>query len=226
MQKSTKILLVILILIVLVPLTVFAAVKLPADYQYNKTFGSHVIIAEDSATFEGVRAQVIIIWSQMNKTFAGFDFNNTFNSPWYWEQTYDNSLAAQTNYFGQIVRRVDSYVKQWQIIQNSTSSSVLQDWYDLSIRNLRDEMTRGGDLDWALKGAWYLNFAPAAYWAGVFLSWMVPLGILTFIIALAVFISIASRRSREKQLEEREARKTARSKGNSTVSEAKGRSPT
>jgi hypothetical protein len=49
-------------------------------------------------------------------------------------------------------------------------------------------MYREGGLDWAIKGAWYLNNAPAAYWLA---WWLTPLEIALFIAALAIFIHTA-----------------------------------
>jgi hypothetical protein len=44
-------------------------------------------------------------------------------------------------------------------------------------------MKREGGLDWAINGAWYLNFAPAAYWLW---WWFIPTEIILVITAFIV----------------------------------------
>lgn len=166
------------------PITAILFIDLPATAQYNTLFASHVTMAYDQATFEGMKQQVLVLWEQMNKTFSGFDYSHTYNTPWYWEQTYDNSLAAQQDYFRQLTRRLDSYTELYQkMLTNMTNPVYLEDWYYKSIQNFRDEMKREGGLDWAINGAWYLNFAPAAYWLW---WWFIPTEIILVITAFIV----------------------------------------
>jgi hypothetical protein len=172
-----------ILVVALIVIGVFV-IKLPADAQYNRKFASRVTMAYDQATFEGMKEQVLILWSEMNETFKGFDYNHTYCSPWYWEQTYDNSLSAQQDYFKQLTRRLDSYSALYQkMLTNMTNPVYLEDWYSKSIQNFRDEMKREGGLDWAISGAWYLNFAPAAYWL---FWWLIPLEIVLIIVAIVV----------------------------------------
>jgi hypothetical protein len=180
-----KVLAVVLwILVVALIVIGFFVIKLPADAQYNRKFASRVTMAYDQATFEGMKEQVLILWSEMNETFKGFDYDHTYCSPWYWEQTYDNSLSAQQDYLKQLTRRLDSYSELYQkMLTNMTNPVYLEDWYYKSIQNFRDEMKREGGLDWAISGAWYLNFAPAAYWL---LWWLIPVEIGFIIVAIFV----------------------------------------
>jgi hypothetical protein len=172
-----------ILVVALIVIGVFV-IKLPADAQYNRKFASRVTMAYDQATFEGMKEQVLILWSEMNETFRGFDYDHTYCSPWYWEQTYDNSLSAQQDYFKQLTRRLDSYSALYQKMStNMTNPVYLEDWYSKSIQNFRDEMKREGGLDWAISGAWYLNFAPAAYWL---LWWLIPPEIVLIIVAIVV----------------------------------------
>jgi hypothetical protein len=66
-----------------------------------------------------------------------------------------------------------------------TNPVYLEDWYYKSIQNFRDEMKRAGGLDWAIRGAWYLNFAPEAYWLPL---WLIPLEIILLIITVIVVV--------------------------------------
>ena len=145
-------------------------VSLPATAEYNRMFTSHITMAQDQATFDGIKTQINIIWAQMNESFAGDDFATTYNTPWYWDQNYDNSLAAQQDYFVQLVDRIDRYQSAYdKQVANSTQQTQLTDWYDTSIQNLRTEMDRAGGLDWAINGAWFLNKRPFVYW------WTLPI---------------------------------------------------
>jgi hypothetical protein len=69
------------------------------------------------------------------------------------------------------------------MVKNMTNPVYLEDWYYKSIQNFRDEMKRAGGLDWAIKGTWYLNYAPAAYWL---LWWLIPLEIVIATLAVAI----------------------------------------
>jgi hypothetical protein len=176
----------LVILLIAVPVIAVFTVQLPAQAQYNRLFGGHVTMAMDQATFEGIEDQINVVWTQMNTTFAGYDYNTSYSSPWYWEQNYENSLAAQQDYFNQINRRIASYKLAYaQMAQNNTNPILVEDWYDKSIQNLRTEMQREGGLDWAIKGTWYLNNAPAAYWLT---WWLTPLEIALVIALVGIAV--------------------------------------
>lgn len=188
-MRTTYLILLLIILLIIIPIFAVFAVWLPATAQYNRLFGGHVTMALDQATFDGVEDQINIVWTQMNTTFTGYDYTTSYSSPWYWEQNYENSLAAQQDYFRQITNRINSYKQAYhQMSLNNTNPILVEDWYDKSIQNLRTEMNREGGLDWAIKGAWYLNNAAAAYWLT---WWLVPLEIAISIAAIAIFIRTA-----------------------------------
>ena len=182
----------LIILLIAIPIIAVFTIHLPATARYNRLFGGHVTMAMDQATFEGIEDQINIIWNQMNATFSGYDYNTTYSSPWYWEQNYENTLAAQQDYFRQIVNRINSYkIAYQQIAQNNTNPILVEDWYDKSINNLRTEMRREGGLDWAIKGAWYLNNAPAAYWLA---WWLTPTEIALLLTLIATVVWTALKR--------------------------------
>ena len=177
------------ILLIAVPIASVFAVYLPAAAQYNRLFGGHITMAMDQATFEGIEDQINTVWLQMNTTFSGYDYAQTYSSPWYWEQNYENSLAAQQDYLKQITRRIDSYQLAYhQMALNNTNPILVEDWYDKSINNLRTEMQREGGLDWAIKGTWYLNNAPAAYWLT---WWLIPIEMALLIALIAIIVHAA-----------------------------------
>lgn len=177
--------LALVICIPLVPALTWFGVEAPAHSGYYRLFGSHVVMALGQATFEGIREQVIVLWKQMNATFAGHDYDVTYNTPFYWDQNYDNSLRAQQDYFRMLIQRIDSYIVQYNQLKVSSGTSLLEDWYDKSMRNLRDEMDRMGGLDWAIWGVWYLKYAPTAYWADFLYLIPAEMTVLAMIVVVA-----------------------------------------
>ena len=178
-------------LAIIIPVIALFSIKFPADATYNRKFRSKVIMAKDQATFEGMETQVTALWKEMNNTFAGSDLDQTYNTWWFPDQTYDNSLAAQRDYFQQLLRSISRYELTYtKLLTNTTNPVILEDWYYKAITNLRSEMSREGDLDWAINGAWYLTFAPAAYWMN---WWLIPveavLAIVAFIAGILAFES-------------------------------------
>jgi hypothetical protein len=90
------------------------------------------------------------------------------------------------------MNRINSYKLAYQqMAQNNTNPILVEDWYDKSINNLRTEMQREGGLDWAIKGAWYLTYAPAAYWLT---WWLTPLEIALFIVLVFIVVWTAHKR--------------------------------
>jgi hypothetical protein len=185
-MKTLWIIAVLAILLVATPIVAVFTVYLPAQAQYNRLFGGHVTMAMDQATLEGIEDQINVVWSQMNTTFTGYDYATSYSSPWYWEQNYENSLAAQQDYFKQLTNRINSYkIAYQQMAQNNTNPILVEDWYDKSIQNLRNEMYREGGLDWAIRGTWYLNHAPAAYWLA---WWLAPTEVILFMALIAILV--------------------------------------
>ena len=159
----------------------------PADAAYNRIFKAHVVMAYDQASFEGIKEQILILWRNMNETFGTEDLEHIYNTPWYWEQTYDNSLKAQTDYFKKLVDRIDKQIYEAnQILSgNRTILMPYNQWYQQALDALRQEMQREGGLDWAIWGAWYLKYAPLAYWMHIL---YIPIEIA--LVSLTMFLSI------------------------------------
>jgi len=177
----------LVVLTIAVPVFALFGIYLPSVATYRRLFGSHVTMAYDQATFEGMRTQVLAIWTQMNKTFTDFDYITTYNSPWYWEQNYENSLAANQDYFRSLIGRLDGTIKEKdQILAgNKTILVPYNQWYQQALEGFRNESKREGGLDWAINGAWFLTFAPVAYWVW---WWALPLFIALIIIDLFAFV--------------------------------------
>ncbi len=176
------------VLAVLVAVAGVFCIDLPARKAYNDKFGSHVVMAYDQATFEGVKEQVLILWRQMNETFGTDNLEHIYNTPWPWKQTYDNSLAAQRDYLARLVERIDKQIYESEEILagNRTILMPYNQWYQEALDSLREEMQREGGLDWAIRGAWYLHYAPTAYWL---YWWLVPLVLFLFILGVVCMLS-------------------------------------
>ena len=168
MKTLTKITLTLWILTAIFPIVYYFGIQFPADAAYNRIFRAHVVMAYDQASFEGIKEQVLILWRNMNETFGTEDLEHIYNTPWYWEQTYDNSLKAQEDYFRKLIGRIDKQIYEAnQILSgNRTILMPYNQWYQQALDSLREEMRREGGLDWAIRGAWYLKHAPLAYWDG------------------------------------------------------------
>ncbi|MEN3056298.1 MAG: hypothetical protein ABC527_06910 [Candidatus Methanosuratincola petrocarbonis] len=174
-------------LLVCIPIMYFVT-ALPCYYQYNHKFGSHVVMAYDQATFEGISEQIDVILNNIYVEFEGMDFNRVYNTPFFWEQTYDNSLKAQVDYLNAIKSRTRNYIIQYNNLLNSSNSAMLEDWYHRSIMNLRTEMSRAGGLDWVIKNAWILEKYPFVYYMFnlglIYLVLLIMMGLLLLLLLI------------------------------------------
>ena len=187
MNAKAIVFVLLVVLIIAVAVLAIFGIYLPAVATYNRLFGSHVTMAYDQATFEGMRVQVLAIWTQMNKTFADCDYTSTYGTPWYWEQNYENSLAANQDYFETLIGRLDGTIKEKdQILAgNKTILIPYNQWYQQALEGFRNESKREGGLDWAINGAWFLGFAPMAYWLW---WWVIPVEGVLVIGAFIAFV--------------------------------------
>lgn len=182
---GNRIVLALVIVMIAIPIGVYLTVVMPVDAKWNRDFESHATMAKDQATFEGMEDQIQILWDKMNTTFKGRNLNETYSTWWYPDQTYDNSLGAQRDYFDQLLKSIARYKATYaKMLSNSSQQTMLDDWYYKSIQNLRNEMNREGGLCWALKDAWYYNLHPDNYWL---LPRMVVLYIPLVIVTLYVY---------------------------------------
>lgn len=152
-----------LVLAIAFPVVQWLFVCVPADVAYQNAFGGDVVMAYDAAGFEGIEQQINTIWTRMNQTWPG-DHRQIYNSPFPWDRHMSNTLYAQDLYFNKLLVRLDGYENQWQTIQ-AGKVIVQGDWYQTTLDKLREDLKSGGGLDWAIDGAYYLQFYPGAYWA-------------------------------------------------------------
>lgn len=192
--STFKIFILFVCLMIAFPVAYVFIGVVPANATYNRKFASHVTMAYDQATFEGMLTQINIVWEEMNKTFEGFNFETTYNTWWYPDQTYDNSLAATVDYFVALTSRLKSTITEKEQILNGSKTIVIpyNQWYQITLEGFRNESRREGGLDWVIRPAWFLSFAPLAYYAFAAIFGMDS---IICIIMIAVLLEIEKRGS-------------------------------
>lgn len=167
----------------------YLGVCVPADTTFNREFQAHETMAHDSASFEKMRDQIMIIWTNMNNTWNPDKFDTMYNTWWGPGQNYENSLAATNDYLTGLVSRIDATMIEIEQIRigNKTILTPYNAYYQQQLDSFRNETQEAGGLLWAIHGVWYLQFASGAYW---FFWW----GILPAIILLVagILLLIAS----------------------------------
>jgi len=140
------------------------------DVELNRKFGSHATMAYDQATFEGVLDQITVLWTNMNDTWPDVNsWNTTYNSWWGAHQAYDNSLAAQNDYFARLSDRLRmNLFEQDQILNHNKSiMTTYTQWYQQALNDTRREMKGTEGLLWVIKSAYYFKAGFWVYWAPV-----------------------------------------------------------
>jgi len=175
------------ILIFIVSVLAYFAVFFTPITQYNETFASHATMAYDQSTFEGMREQILIIWVNMNQTFGTENQRNIYNTWWPPDQTYENSLVAENDYFRNIIARLDQTIteKEQILSGNKTILVPYSQWYQQTLASFREETKREGGLLWAIDGAYFQTFAPMAYhW----IWWLMPLEGIIIVLAFVAWL--------------------------------------
>jgi hypothetical protein len=125
----------------------------------------------------------------MNASFDTRNFDHIYNSWWPWDQIKENSMYYQNRYFNQLISRVDTSIALLNALKaNNTNPILINDWQATTINQTRIEMKREGGLDWVIGGAWYLTFAPLAYWSGGIAAvfWIVALAVIVLLVINAL----------------------------------------
>jgi hypothetical protein len=183
-MKGTLIAVFLIILTAIFLLIMIFGVILPAQKQYNDAFGADVNMATQGATTltgpNSIQYYVNIIWANMNQTFNPNTLRTTYNTPWGWDQTYQNSLAAENSYLNTL--NVSITQRQAMVDKALQTGNYLIDPVQNAINQTRQEMNAYGGLDWAIHDAWYLQNASFAYWAPWYLIIIIIVGaIMTFL---------------------------------------------
>lgn len=169
----------------------FLAFNVPADVAYSRKFGSDVTMATQGSTTltgpESIQDYVNRIWTNMNATFDTRNFDNIYNSPWPWGQIPENSLAKQNSYFVSL----NTSINQRQQMVNTIIEKggyIGTDPVQAAINQSRSEMNAYGGLDWVIKQAYYLQFAPMVYWSALYgiIAWIIDLIIATMLFGYAL----------------------------------------
>lgn len=177
---------VFIILAIVGPIVMVLCWKVPADVQYGNLFGADVAMATEGATTltgpNSIQDYVMRIWNNMNATFDTRNFAAIHNNPWPWGQTKDNTLAKQNEYFNSLNQSL--YTRQAWVDAVISGKSPFSggDPVQTAINQSRYEMKAYGGLDWVINGAWYLTYAPLAYWTMLYLIiWVILFAVLALI---------------------------------------------
>ena len=187
----------IVILLIVMNIGAYLTINVPANVRYSNLFGSYATLAYNGQpTFEGIQANLQHIYQTMLSQFPNsiYDYNSTYNTWAPWGHIYENSLSAQQAYLLTAINRTKYYEGQFS---SSNASSKLTDTYNLAIANLRNELqcsaircndsnSQNNGIDWVIRGAWFMNKAPSAYWDFYVL---IPIDLILIIIAFWLIAS-------------------------------------
>lgn len=206
MYRGTQRKLAVALLIFAIIFTVafYLTQNYPTDVAYNRKFGTYVTIATQSASLNRTWNAILIFGNNMHEVFpiTKYDYNTTYNcialGPLNGGYIWENSLAAEEDYLiglnETMPTRIDAVNRN---LVGATEQGALYD--------LRNEMNSYGGLDWAVKGAYYTQFAPLVYWSG----WIGGIGWTVTIIAIVILWFTGDEYSRRER-EEREERYSSR----------------
>lgn len=174
-----------LVIVLVLGILIWAAFDLPAGIQYSNAFGSDITMTYDAADLQGQHDTVMLIWTNMNNTFDTRNYAHIYSSPWPWAQVKENSLYYTNVYFGQLITRINNNIAMLNALKaNNTNPIYIQDWQTNVINQTRIEMKREGGLDWVINGAWYLTFAPIAYWSSYIMLIVAVIAIIVIVLLL------------------------------------------
>ncbi len=189
MSWKTGLAIGIIVFALIMTMTAWMVIKVPADVQYGNLFGSDVAMAvSGSTTLTGpnsIQYYVNQIWMNMNSTFDRNHLLQIHNNPWPWGQTSDNTLAKENEYLNSLNTSLNTRQAWVDGVINGTIGYSGTDPVQTAINQTRQEMNAYGGLDWAINGAWYLQNASTAYWLSVY---FLVLWIIAVIAAIVLII--------------------------------------
>ena len=173
MRIRTTIAIALIIIALLVTILGWLLIEVPANVNYGNAFGADfTMLASGASTLTGpdsMQDYLMRIWNNMNTTFNTADFAQIYNNPWPWGQTSDNTMAKQNEWFNSLNQTIYQQ-QEWlnEVITGKTSYAG-GDPVIYALTQTRQEMNVNGGADWVINGAWYLEFAPFAYYLVYFL---------------------------------------------------------
>jgi hypothetical protein len=183
-----KLAIAIVLIAVLVTGVMYFSINYNADYQYQREFGTYVVVATQSAGLNRTWANCLTVWQHMNTTFPNVEkWNETYNViPLFGlnaDLKFENTIAAENDYF----QGLESlYHTDLKLLQQSTGFVTEQQL----VYEFRNEMNAYGGSDWAIKGAYYIQNFPAAYWSWIYYA---ILWVIAIIGAFVAFVYTPSR---------------------------------
>ena len=198
MDGKSAVFIMLVIAAIVYPIYFVFVFNVPADLAFANKFGSRYEMALDQADFVQMKNGIVKIWEAMNTTWASDNYINddgvwqwekVYNTWWYGDQTYVNSLAATNSYFQGLVPRIEETIVEKEMIKNGSKDIAIpySSWEQQTIQNFRNETKRAGGLLWVIRDAWYMRFA------SVTAFWPIYFGIPEIIIvAIAVALVVTS----------------------------------
>jgi hypothetical protein len=180
---KTKLLAIVIIIAIVATAFTYFDINYNADWHYNREFGTYVLVATQSSSLNRTWANTLIVWQNMNATFDQSKFNTTYNVipvlGLNADLKYENTLAAENDYFQGLQ---NLYIDDLTILkQNTGFNSEMNLVYEY-----RNEANANGGMDWAIKGAYYIQNYPLAYWSWIIYAIIWALAVVGIVIALVL----------------------------------------
>jgi hypothetical protein len=190
MGWKTAIAIAIIVFALILTVIAYLVIEVPANVQYGNLFGANVNGMTQTASSltgpDSMQYYLMQIWTQMNQTFAGFNYATTYNSYWSWDHTTDNTLAFQNEWFNSINQTIYSQQKWLDEVEAGNASYTGGNPILTAVNTTRSEFNTYGGIDWVIGPAWYLNFATTAYWLWMYVLIIWILAIIAAVILIVV----------------------------------------
>jgi hypothetical protein len=179
-----KIIVVVLIAALIMTGAVYFGVNYNADWQYNREFGTYVVVATQSSSLNRTWANTLTVWQHMNETFPNVDkWNETYNViPLFGlnaDLKFENTIAAENDYFQGLQTL---YNDDLITLKNNTGFNTEMNL----VYEYRNEANANGGMDWAIKGAYYIQNYQLAYWSWIIYAIIWSIAVVAVLIAAAV----------------------------------------
>jgi len=184
----------LIIIAVLITVLGWLFIEIPANVKYGNAFGADfVMLTGGASTLTGpdsMQDYLLRIWNNMNTTFNTANFAHIYSNPWPWGQTSDNTMAKQNEWFNSINQTIYQQQEWLNEVVSGKVSYTGGDPVIYALSQTRLELNSNGGADWVINGAWYLEFAPLAYYLALVL---IIFWIVIIVVAFAlVYLDVTS----------------------------------
>lgn len=170
---------------IFVLLVAVVAIRIPAEYHYNNAIGNYIEFAKQQSTFDGMRQGVLVIKEKTNILFPD---KGVYNSGFYWDFVYKNTITAQEVCYNQIIDRINTLEATYnRAALDTRDPTLLKDWYAEARQNILYEMNSNGlgiyncSLSYVVSQAYMVKYEPLSYWLAFYIIGFWAVGIITII---------------------------------------------